>query len=157
MRLWFVIALAPLSCMALPPGPMERLNHAAMDLNTAARFGRMDIASAGVAAEAKADFGRRHRGWGKEIRIVDFELEGVQILGNEAAQVDLTVNWHRNDETVIRSTTIAQRWTQSGSDWRLAEETISGGASGLFPATKAKQEAAKKAERTALGQTVDVP
>jgi len=156
MRLWLVLMLAS-GCVALPPGPMERLSNAAFDLNTATRFGRMDIAAASVAAESRADFGRRHRAWGKEIRIVDVELEGVQVLDEGAAEVDLTVSWQRADEAVIRSTTLAQRWTQTGSDWKLVDETASSGSPGLFPVKKKARTKKPDGGKEALGSSVDLP
>ncbi len=155
MRPWFVLAFCA-GCLGLPPGPMERLSNSAYELNTATRFGRMDIAAANVAGEARNDFGRRHRAWGKDVQIVDLELEGVQILADGNAEVDLTVSWHRADETVIRSTTLAQRWTQTSGDWKLVEETTASGSPGLFP-PKAKTQAKKSDEKQALGGAVDLP
>lgn len=127
------LALACASCMALPPSSMERLSQAAYDLNTATRFGRMDIAADSVAIEAKTDFARRHRGWGRELRIVDLELEGVQMVDNESAEVSLVVSWHRLDDATLQNTVIAQRWTQTTSDWKLVDETVSSGPTGIFP------------------------
>ncbi len=160
MRLSFALVPAMLglcACAALPQGPMERLNGAASDLNVATRFGRMDIAAGNVAAEARADFGRRHRAWGKDVRVLDVELDGVQILPEGGAEVDVTVSWHRLDETVIRTTAIAQRWIQDTNDWKLVDETVAGGAPGLFP-PKAKKKLDKPApEKEALRGAVDVP
>jgi hypothetical protein len=160
MRPWYVLMPAIVglcACAALPQGPMERLNGAASDLNVATRFGRMDIAAGNVAADSRADFGRRHKAWGRDVRVLDVELEGVQILPDGGAEVDVTISWHRVDETVIRTTAVAQRWVQDTNDWKLVDETIAGGSPGLFPA-KAKKKIDKPAsEKEALRGAVDVP
>ncbi len=150
------LAIAAQGCIALPPTSAERLNQAAFELNSATRFGRMDVASDSVATEARADFGKRHRRWGRDIRIVDIEVEGVDMSSTETAQVDLMVNWHRIDDPTIQSTSVAQRWVQSISDWRLAEETIVSGSKGLFP-TKSKEKDAPAAKRSELVGSVDLP
>ncbi|MBM4376376.1 MAG: hypothetical protein FJ095_14945 [Deltaproteobacteria bacterium] len=151
-------ALGSAGCMALPPSSMERLSQSAYDLNTATRFGRMDIAAENVAVEAKSDFGRRHRAWGRELRIVDLELEGVQMLGSDSAEVNLIVSWHRLDDATIHSSLVAQRWTQTSADWKLVEETIASGPPGLFPPPKPKDaERPGEAKRRELLGSVDVP
>jgi hypothetical protein len=149
-------ALAAQGCLALPPTSAERLNQAAFHMNSATRFGRMDIAADSVAAEARVDFGKRHRAWGREIRIVDLEVEGVEMLTSDTAQVDLIVSWHRIDDPEIQATTVAQRWTQSASDWKLSEESVAGGSAGLFP-SKPKAKDAGSDKRTELGGTVNLP
>ena len=153
MRPWYALVLV--CACAIPPGPMERLSGVALDLNAATRFGRMDLAQASVVPEARAEFGRRHRAWGKDVRIVDVDVEGVQLLP-EGAEVDLTVSWHRIDETVIRSTTVAQKWVQGANEWKLLDETIAGGSHGLFPPVK-KQKPKAAPEKEAVGSNVDLP
>jgi hypothetical protein len=119
----------------------------------------MDIAADSVIAEAKTDFGKRHRAWGRDVRIVDLEVEGVQMLTSDAAEVDLIVSWHRIDDPTIQTTNVAQRWTQTSSDWKLAEETIAGGAKGLFPAKSGKGagKGVPASARDEVVGSVDVP
>ena len=74
MRSWAVLLLVSLPACFAPPGPMERLNMSAYDLNTATRFGRMDVALEHVAQDAQVDFMARHAKWGRGIRVVDVEL-----------------------------------------------------------------------------------
>jgi len=159
MKTLLALALACTGCMALPPSSMERLNQTAYELNAATRFGRMDIAADAVIAEAKTDFGKRHRAWGRDVRIVDLEIEGVQMLTSDAAEVDLVVSWHRIDDPTIQTTSIAQRWTQTSSDWKLAEETVASGAKGIFP-PKGDKKAGKPAPSNGRGEivgSVDMP
>lgn len=156
MRRLIVLALACTGCLALPPSSLERLNQTAYEHNAATRFGRMDVAAETVASEARADFGKRHRAWGREVKIVDVELEGLQVTGPDTAEVELLVSWHRIDDPTIQVTTLAQHWSQGTSDWRLVEETVVAGPAGLFP-RKAKSDAAASTGRSALVGSVDLP
>lgn len=131
-------ALAPVvlvlaGCIA-PPGPVERLNNAAYELNSATRFGRMDVAVAHVAPAVQDDFLQRHGAWHRELRIVDVELSGLRLVTPETAEVRLAVSWHRPADTIMRTSLIAQKWTRRDGDWMLAEELRVGGDDGLFPA-----------------------
>lgn len=159
MKWLLALVVTCTGCMALPPSSMERLSQTAHELNAATRFGRMDIAADGVVAEAKSDFGRRHRSWGREVRIVDLEIEGVQMLTPDTAEVDLVVSWHRIDSPMIQTTSVAQRWAQTASDWRLAEERISAGPAGLFPPKRPRDsaEARPSDPRGDLVGSVDLP
>jgi hypothetical protein len=137
---------------------MERLSNTAFDLNAATRFGRMDLAQESVAHEAQVDFGRRHKSWGRDVRIVDVELDGMQLLASDSAEVELTVSWHRVDDTIIRATNVAQKWSQANSDWKLVDEVVKGGAAGLFPKTEANAKLdPEQRERAALQSSVDMP
>lgn len=118
-------------CIA-PPGPVERLNNAAYEMNSATRFGRMDVAVGHVSPAMQDDFMRRHGSWHREIRIVDVELNGLRLITPDTAEVQLAVSWHRPADMTMRTSLIAQKWTRSEGDWSLAEELRVGGAEGLF-------------------------
>jgi hypothetical protein len=127
-----VLCLLP-ACMLIPPSPMERLSQSAYDLNTATRFGRMDVALGMVAQEAQGEFMARHKKWHHDIRIVDLEMQGVRMLTKETAEVQLAVSWHRDNETTIHESAISQKWTTStGSGWVLDEERRVSGPPGVF-------------------------
>ena len=133
-------------CLA-PPTSAERLGNAAYELNMATRFGRMDVAGANVATEAQAEFSRRHRPWGRDIRVVDLELLGMQLASENEAEVELSVSWHRLDETVMRATTVVQRWENLKGGWKLVAEAPSAGAPNLFPPpAKPRKDGAAKAD-----------
>jgi hypothetical protein len=117
---------------ALPPTSAERLAQSAYDLNTAARFGRMDIALENVKEAAKEQFGKTHANWGKAIRIVDYEMGGCSIRKDGDADVVVGVIWQRYDETTMRNTEIAQRWASTRGNWALASEEERGGDPGLI-------------------------
>lgn len=121
-----------LSGCVMPPSPAQRLAESAYDLNTAARFGRMDVAVEHVRDTAREEFNKTHIGWGKSLRIVDYELTGVSMRKDGNADVFVTVNWQRPDETTMRSTEIAQRWASKRGDWSMISEEERGGDPGLI-------------------------
>jgi hypothetical protein len=137
------VALVLTACFA-PPGPMEKLTNNAYELNTATRFGRMDVALSMVAEDAQNDFMRRHADWHGEMRIVDLEMRGMRMTEKDVAEVQLSVTWHRIDQTTIHSSVISQRWTQTKNGWFLSEETRVGGAPGLFTVPKGMSGKKKK-------------
>lgn len=132
MPKWLAISLLLAAGCVAPPGPMERLSNSAYGLNNATRFGRLDVALSHVAAEEQGDFMHRHSKWGRDVRIVDVELEGLRLITPETAEVRLAVSWHRLDETTMRISNLAQKWTQGKSGWELVEELRAGGSAGLF-------------------------
>jgi hypothetical protein len=124
------LTLALAGCVA-PPTPSQRLNDAAYEFNTAARFGRLDIASEMVREVAREEFGRKHASWGKSVRVVDLELNGMSMRKDGDADVSITVSWQRAAETTMRTTDITQRWTSSRGSWALLSEEEKGGDRGL--------------------------
>jgi hypothetical protein len=139
--LTLTLALFMAGCFA-PPGPMERLNQSADDFNAALRFNRLDLAMSHVSKEAQGDFLRRHGTWGRDVRIVDVELQSVRPVTMDSAEVTVGVHWHRMDETTIRSSGITQLWKEGEDGWRVSEEMRVGGSRGLF----AKPAKAKRRE-----------
>ena len=139
MAKWLAISLLLAAGCVAPPGPMERLSESAYGLNNATRFGRLDVALGHVAAEEQGDFMHRHSRWGRDVRIVDLELEGLRLITPDTAEVRLAVSWHRLDETTMRVSNLAQKWTQGKSGWELVEELRAGGSVGLFPEPDAKK------------------
>jgi hypothetical protein len=130
-----VLALASCAAVAgcaLPPSAAQRLAESAYDLNTAARFGRMDIAMELVRDASRDQFGKTHAGWGKALRIVDYEMNGVSIRKDGEADVLVTVTWQRPDETTMRNTEIAQRWGSIRGSWSMISEEERGGDPGLI-------------------------
>jgi hypothetical protein len=121
-----------LSACVVPPTSSMRLAESAYDLNTAARFGRMDIALEHVKDAARDEFSQHHATWGKSVRIVDAEMGSFSIRKDGDADVLVTVNWQRLDETTMRSTDIAQRWTEKRGTWWMVTEEERGGDRGLL-------------------------
>jgi hypothetical protein len=137
------LLLAGLAGCIAPPSAAQRLADAAYDLNTAARFGRMDVALERVKEAAKEDFGKRHASWGKQVRIVDYEFAGLAIRKDGDADVLVTVTWQRLDESTIRVTEITQRWGDTRGTWWMLREEVKSGDAALLEEEKEKPKAAE--------------
>ncbi len=109
-----------------------KLQESALNLNQATRFGRMDLALELVAAKAQGEFAKRHGAWGRDIRLVDLEMQGATLKDKDTAVVLVMVGWQRLDETELRVTQLMQTWRYEENGWRLALESRSGGDLGLL-------------------------
>ena len=116
----------------MPLTSAQQLSESAYDLNTAARFGRMDIASEHVREVAREEFSRNHANWGRSVRVVDIELNGMSMRKDGDADVSVTVSWQMTAETTTRTTDITQRWTPTRGAWALLSEEERGGDKGLI-------------------------
>ncbi len=119
------------SCVSPPPAS-ERATDAARELNLAARFGRMDVALSSTSGAARKNFLSRRSEWGKNVRIVDVELAGMNMPDAEHAEIQVDYSWTRIDEGVLRTTRIAQNWEDVGNGWKLIRERRLLGDLGLF-------------------------
>lgn len=148
-----ILVPALTGCFA-PPGPMERLNDSAYELNTGMRFNRIDVALGHVEKKAQSDFIERHAKWGRDVRIVDVELSGLRLLTSDSAEVNITVSWHRIDESTIRASGITQLWKNGDGGWKLEEEMRIAGSPGLFdrPTKSRTADKTDKPPRVDLGQ-----
>lgn len=111
---------------------MGKLQQAASDLNTATRFGRMDVASELVAPKDLQPFAIRHAAWGNAVRIVDLEHQSIQLAGENEAVVHVVVGWQHPDDAILRVTQLAQRWSFDRGGWRLNGEQRVAGDVGLI-------------------------
>jgi hypothetical protein len=125
------LALGLAGCFS-PPNLTEKLADAAIDMNQATRFGRMDVALEHIGATARDDFARHHQDWGRGTRIVDVELAGMNVVEKDEANVFLTVSWQRADEGDLRVTYVTQRWKNAKGSWLMQDERRKGGDIGLF-------------------------
>src|SRR5262249_14722833 len=127
----FLLAMGGAGCLGNFT-PVQRVQDAANELGTATRFGRMDIAMERVSRAGREQFARRHAGWGNSIRIVDVDVLGLRLRDKEHADVALAVNWQRLDDSEMRSTEIAQHWTDHRGAWLLETEERASGDVGLL-------------------------
>ncbi|MBI4952722.1 MAG: hypothetical protein HY908_11865 [Myxococcales bacterium] len=134
-----LLASVAAGCLG-PPTPFQRLGDVAYETNTATRFGRFDVAVSHVASEVQEQYAARHGSWGNELRVLDVELTGVRLVDPDTAEVSVVVQWHRIDETHIRTTQLAQRYRRGGEDWQLFEERRTAGAPGLFRVERPKKK-----------------
>jgi len=129
-----LVAVALTGCLGTF-SPVQRVQDAANDLTTATRFGRMDIATARVSRTGREPFARQHAAWGNRVSIVDSEVVGLRLRDKEHADVSVTVNWQRIDESEMRTTQLLQRWEDHHGAWLLESEERSGGDVGLLGET----------------------
>jgi hypothetical protein len=120
-----LLAFVAVGCFA-PTSPSQRLADAAIDMNTATRFGRMDIAMEYVGGPARADFVRRHAAWHKRVRIVDLEFGGMDLKEKDEADVIINVTWQLPEDAIIRETRITQRWKDTRGTWSIVAESVDG-------------------------------
>jgi len=134
-RLWgaaLVLVTSIAGCMA-PATPTQRLADAARELNESSWFGRMDLAASHATAPARARFLERRTDWGKDIRILDMSLAGMQLEDEgQRAVINVDVAWTRMDESALRATRVAQVWRQEEDGWKLTRERRVAGDVGLF-------------------------
>jgi hypothetical protein len=123
--------LAVSGCLR-PPSPAEQVTDAARELNLAARFGRLDLASERATDAARQAFMERRRHWGNELRVVDIDLSGLQMKDPETAEVLVSVAWMRMAEGLLRNTLLMQQWSNKERGWQLVREKRLSGDIGLF-------------------------
>jgi hypothetical protein len=133
-RAQIAFALLAVSGCVSPMTPRAKLDEHVHEMNTAARFGRHDLAAERVAPEARASFAARHRAWGTEVRIVDLEYGGVERVSEEEAVILVAFNWYRPAEGLLRTTTVRQTWRndKGTGPWFLVAEQRAAGDVGLL-------------------------
>ncbi|WP_438016406.1 hypothetical protein WMF18_37175 [Sorangium sp. So ce315] len=148
-RVLLALSLLALASCGIAPSNAQRLTDAAIEMNTAARFGRMDIALESVGASARQDFMNRHAGWGTRLRVVDVEFGGFEMVQRDEAEVYVDVLWLRNDEATVRTTRIVQRWRDARGHWELMSEERKDGDDGLLGEPPPAEETAGEASSAA--------
>jgi hypothetical protein len=121
-----------LSGCIMPPSSAQLLAETADDLSNEARFGRIDLAIDHVKESSREEYSKKHAGWGRVLRIVDYEFSGLQKRKDGDFDVYVTVSWHRLDDPTMRMTELDQRWTDKRGTWYLATEEEHGGDPGLL-------------------------
>jgi hypothetical protein len=128
---YLLLAVLCTACFA-PASPAQRVSDAARDLNVATRFGKMDMVASHVDASVRTDFLARRTSWGREIRLVDIDLAGVQVRDETHADVTVDISWVPLRDNILRSTRVSQRWEDSGQGWKMTREKRVAGDLGLF-------------------------
>lgn len=147
--IWLVSAALALGSVAVaagctPPSLTDRLADAAINMNQATRFGRMDIALEHVGPKARDEFAKHHIEWGRTTRIVDVELVGMSMAEKDKAEVYLTVSWQRVNEGELRVTHVTQRWANEKGTWLMEGEERKAGDAGLLGDRVAEVPAPKR-------------
>jgi hypothetical protein len=122
--------------------PAAKIQEAAREANTAARFGRMDVALEHTAQGTKEQFMKRHAGWGGSIRVFEMELAGFNMPDSDSATVLVDYQWMYLDENTLHSTRVEQTWRgdTEARGWKLTRERRIGGDIGLFGEVRAKHD-----------------
>src|SRR5262245_22377353 len=118
-RTFLGLALAAnlfVACFA-PPPPSVQATDAARELNVAARFGRLDVAASKASTGARHAFLERRAAWGRELRVLDTELAGLDMNEPTKATVYVDISWVRIDEDTLRVTRVAQSWQDQDGGW----------------------------------------
>jgi hypothetical protein len=135
---WIALACfapAAIAGCASSLSPRMKLDEAVQDMNTAARFGRIDLATERVAGTVRQDFLKRHRLWGADVRIVDVEIGSVEKMTEKEAVLYVSYSWFRPTVGSLRATTVRQTWKNNDGNadtWALYEEERAGGDVGLL-------------------------
>jgi hypothetical protein len=129
-------------CFA-PPPPSQRVAEVAREVNTAARFGRMDVALEHTSDGLRSHFAKHRQAWGGDVRVLDVELSALSMKDTENATVVVDFQWMRVDEDTLRMTRVEQSWRGATQDhgWTLVRERRVGGDIGLFGEPVARLEA----------------
>lgn len=122
----FLLAGSIAGCIP-PQTPAEKLTDSAYDVVMAARFGRMDLVTAMVRPDLREAYAEAHAEWGGRIRILDIEYGGIRPIPGDRAMVAMTVQWQRLDESILRTTAVAQTWERGEPGWQIVEEQIAAG------------------------------
>lgn len=127
-----LFVMLPLACSSVAAQRRNVLDEA-QELNTASRFGRLDVASQMAAPQAQQTFLERRRTWGHQVRVLDVQVSHVQVKDADNAEVTIQVDWTRADEGLLRSTVLCQQWhSEDRGPWRLESERQVQGDRGLF-------------------------
>lgn len=115
-----------------PMHSSRQLIESARESSVAARFGQFDAAARFADPPARPGFLERRSAWGKELRVVDVEVSGVNLEDDVRAEVTVSVSWTRLSEGLLRNSTVLQNWENTQRGWRLVAERRVGGDAGLF-------------------------
>lgn len=129
-----VVVLLALSagCTLQNLTPRARFNDSAIQLNDAARWGAVDVASQHVAASYRERFLERRKAWGEGISIAEVELSQLNLGEDKKAMSLVTLSWYDPTGMTLRKSRIAQRWESQKGDYRLVDEEIAGGDRAVF-------------------------
>ncbi len=126
------LSLVLLGCPIGRQSAPARAQEAATELNVNTRFGRMELAAEKVAPTAREAFLQRRKAWGSTVRVADYELAGVQMRGNDDAELYVKVAWYRVDQNDLHVTLLKQKWHDFKGDWKLVDESRAEGDPGLI-------------------------
>jgi|GEM_PF-637127 len=141
-----LLASLALGCGLAGQSKPAKAQEAALELNLNARFGRMEMAAEHISPKARDGFFERRRAWGGSVRVADYDLTGLKIIGEDDAESYVKIAWYRANEGDLRVTTVKQKWhSDAKGDWKLTEEQRVDGDVGLLGEPPAAPTAASTA------------
>lgn len=126
--------LAVLLCLGCISTNRATLDETAALFHDDLRWGRIPVAEAAVEARAREAFQQHHRGWGREVRVVDLDVDSVR-LASTTGSLRVRVTWvGGTNSTDVRESVVEERWVSTDGNWRLTHEAVIAGDETLFPA-----------------------
>lgn len=155
-RLSFAVSLMAIAgCTSLPGqfSKQARAQETALDTNMNARFGRMELAVENVAPNTRDKFMAHRRGWGSSIRVTDYDMVGLKMVGEDDCETVVRVAWYRSADNDLRGTSLKQKWHETiKGEWKMTDEVRIEGDVGLIgeatPAPPADAPPAAAARRS---------
>lgn len=126
-----VFALGLSSCFS-GISPLQRISDASREANLATRFGQVEVAMRHVDGSARPEFLARRAQWGKQIRVLEIETAGINIIDEEHSTVVIDVSWSSLEDSLLRTTQVIQNWDNKKAGWVLTRERRLSGEVGLF-------------------------
>lgn len=127
---WGLALASTAGCV--PPTPAQKATEAARDLNMAARWGRMEEAMRHSSPKERMEFAKRREGWHDEVRILETEVMELDMKDATHASVKVDVSWVFADDPTLRTTRLAQQWSDDEGRWVMVKEEQESGDVGLF-------------------------
>ena len=91
------------------------------------------MAAEHISPKARDGFFERRKAWGGSVRVADYDLTGLKIIGEDDAESYVKIAWYRANEGDLRVTTVKQKWhSDAKGDWKLTEEQRVDGDVGLL-------------------------
>ena len=150
-----LLASLAVGCGLAGQSKPAKAQEAALELNLNARFGRMEMAAEHISPKARDGFFERRRAWGGSVRVADYDLTGLKIIGEDDAESYVKIAWYRANEGDLRVTTVKQKWHSDGKgDWKLTDEQRVDGDVGLLGEPPMAPTAAATAPRRSQFPTI---
>ena len=106
--------------------PGEKIRESALVYYEAFRWGKVQQMSDYFSREQKQKFVSWFNDIFSKAQIVDYEIKNITLdESRKNATITFEFLWHRNDETIVRKTVVADRWYDSGAgNWKFVEQQI---------------------------------
>jgi hypothetical protein len=135
-------ALLFAGCSLAQLTPQGKFNDAAYTLNDAARWSNVDVATRYVDPRYMARFVSRHRLWGSQINIGEYELARLALAPDKkTAMSEVVLSWYDQGGVRLHSSTITQQWERKDGAFLLTEERVRAGDGSVLSEDEAPADA----------------